>query len=484
MTILATHQSARADHDRVEASLTADRRRFLLSLAAVAMMFGYRVFIPRLPTMNLSLQNIPVLVEGVVLLALAGFAAVRLPGVLRRARWIEWLALGYAALASVSCLWTPDPVFALTVVGKLAVTVVLVVDAAQRASSVRDLRWVLYAVGLGIGLHAILPWLGLIWPETVHFHHTGRMMHPWISPTNWSVLAAVGALLCLYAADRSEGKRRLWWFPGLVLGAITIWLSMGKTGLLALPIGAVVFAMATRRIKPLFELGVVMVLVAAPLLVFYPPLLTYWKVYLGNPRFLATLSGRTLLWTNLVENIDAVDQSAIGYSKRLTTRHRPRPQVRNERVDLPPVVSWTLGHGYTAMRQTGIKVTNHYWVSRSAHNGYLGVLRETGVIGLSLILAAIGLAVRRLWRLIRDDEDEASRRLAVETAGLLALLLVGAVFVDLFGGMPRAESLLLWPVLAVAAALARLQRDNNSTLGHGPKRASASGSGGAPNVGE
>jgi O-antigen ligase len=72
--------------------------------------------------------------------------------------------------------------------------------------------------------------------------------------------------------------------------------------------------------------------------------------------------------------------------------------------------------------------------NRAAHNIYLGILAELGVIGLGLLAAALIAHARALWRARADAlrrRDEPTARLALALTGVFAALLVFGTTIDL-----------------------------------------------------
>ena len=84
--------------------------------------------------------------------------------------------------------------------------------------------------------------------------------------------------------------------------------------------------------------------------------------------------------------------------------------------------------------------------AREAHNLYLGVGAELGVVGLVVFLTIVGVVLRDLWRSRRDSTDVESAEFA--TAFILALLLYLASGVFLHLSYQR----YFWVLLALAAA--------------------------------
>ncbi len=94
-----------------------------------------------------------------------------------------------------------------------------------------------------------------------------------------------------------------------------------------------------------------------------------------------------------------------------------------------------------------------------AHNTYLGVLAELGVIGLALFLAIIGAAIASLWRAAQTFGASGDREMDLLSRAVL-IALIGFLTAAFFGS--REFSNQLWLMLALGPALlglARLQLD-------------------------
>jgi O-antigen ligase len=90
-----------------------------------------------------------------------------------------------------------------------------------------------------------------------------------------------------------------------------------------------------------------------------------------------------------------------------------------------------------------------------AHNTYLEVLAELGVIGLALFLAIIGAALAALWKAARTFGDGGDREMDLLSRAVL-IALVGFLTAAFFGS--REFSNQLWLLLALGPALLGLAR--------------------------
>ncbi len=94
-----------------------------------------------------------------------------------------------------------------------------------------------------------------------------------------------------------------------------------------------------------------------------------------------------------------------------------------------------------------------------AHNTYLGVLAELGVVGLALFLAIIGASIASLWRAAQTFGASGDREMDLLSRAVL-IALIGFLTAAFFGS--REFSNQLWLLLALGPALlglARLQLD-------------------------
>lgn len=116
-----------------------------------------------------------------------------------------------------------------------------------------------------------------------------------------------------------------------------------------------------------------------------------------------------------------------------------------------PVFGVTLGNYNNAVR-TFFPHGHPYWAADNitAHNLYLHIAVERGLIGLGLYLGLFGLAVRRLWQGLRGAAG-AERTLRLALLGGLAALALDGFFQYIF--YIRVIEILFWLFLGFSAAL-------------------------------
>lgn len=120
---------------------------------------------------------------------------------------------------------------------------------------------------------------------------------------------------------------------------------------------------------------------------------------------------------------------------------------------------WLLGSGYGAF-WLGIGSPSQFiidqlgWIPYQAHNGYLDVLNEQGVVGLSLLLGFVGLHIRDIYRLSRFDASQTAFQ------GTLLLIILVSNFSEssIFRGMIFFTTMLIYSSITVTSSLAKHQR--------------------------
>lgn len=310
----------------------------------------------------------------------------------KRSLWLllrDRLLLALVLLAILSIFWSASPTITLRRTIALAGTTLVGVYLAQRFSLEELLRLLAFALGtaavLSFAFAVALPELGVMsgnhegaWRGVyIHKNHLGRYM-------------SLGTLVLYILAERRRGK------IGYILGALVcmcmLLLSTSRSALLVL-IGGIVsiiylrgFRSDIRVLVPYVIIGLIIGGgIAAWVAHDYAALLTA----LGRDP---TLTGRTVLWSLVVE--------AIG--------RRP----------------W-LGYGYDAF-WTGWGGESEWiwevirWPAPHAHNGYLDLCLNFGIVGATLYLLSYG---RNGVTAVSRARSTVSR---IELWPVLLLLFVGA----------------------------------------------------------
>jgi O-antigen ligase len=92
---------------------------------------------------------------------------------------------------------------------------------------------------------------------------------------------------------------------------------------------------------------------------------------------------------------------------------------------------------------------------KAAHNMYLEVLAELGVVGLTLFLAIIGFSLTCLVRAVRSFNRAGNRQLEILSRAVFVAL-VGILAADFFGSREFAKE--LWLLMSLAPALLAMAR--------------------------
>jgi O-antigen ligase len=137
----------------------------------------------------------------------------------------------------------------------------------------------------------------------------------------------------------------------------------------------------------------------------------------------ATLTGRTVLWSTVVERIEDRPLLGYGYGAFWDSKGVLREQVR-------AVVGWDTPH---------------------SHNGLLDVWLDLGLVGVLSLLGAYVLALKRAWVKLRSEKG---------IDGLWAMTFLVMLFLGNTTESSISQSLLIW-TLFVAVACMRWERRSN-----------------------
>jgi O-antigen ligase len=105
---------------------------------------------------------------------------------------------------------------------------------------------------------------------------------------------------------------------------------------------------------------------------------------------------------------------------------------------------------------------------KSAHNMYLEVLAELGIVGLALFLTIIGFSLACLVRAIRGFNHAGDQQLEILSRALFVAL-VGVLASDFFGSREFAKE--LWLLLSICPALLAMARARSRAVEEEPERA-------------
>jgi exopolysaccharide production protein ExoQ len=135
----------------------------------------------------------------------------------------------------------------------------------------------------------------------------------------------------------------------------------------------------------------------------------------------ATLTGRTVLWSTVVERIEERPLLGYGYGAFWNTKGVLREQVRT-------AVGWDTPH---------------------SHNGLLDEWLDVGLVGVLMLLGAYVLAVKRAWVELRAEGG---------IDGLWAMSFLIMLFLGNTTESSIAQSLLIWTLFVAVACMRWPQR--------------------------
>jgi exopolysaccharide production protein ExoQ len=298
-------------------------------------------------------------------------------------RVVAWPIFAYLAVACASVFWAQDP----GLVSRRVVVLLCLVAAAwavARAWSLSDilhfnilacLAMLLTSLGLEIIRGQFAPFAGA-------YRLTG-LTHP----NTHAVEAAVVILSCFFAVRLSPHHRRRYALAA-GLAVLLLLITRSRTSLLSVILALAFAAFRTMPKRRVFGLGLVLATTLLAITVYGPDLLDSARhaALLGRDASTAdvgTLTGRTALWTELLTYVGA-----------------------------RPLLGYGLG-GFWSPAHTAYIALALGWVVSHSHNGYLEVMLDLGLVGLTLFVIVFGVGI-----------TQASRRLKAEPASVEALFAV------------------------------------------------------------
>jgi exopolysaccharide production protein ExoQ len=342
-------------------------------------------------------------------------------GLARRAAQAPWigiascLAFGFVALAWASTAWSILP----NETWRRALILTTTALAGLYLASFPARHLIKLVATTGLVLATASTALALAAPQIgiMQEIHPGAWSGLWLEKNRLAAVMAVAGLACAVMATLSPHWGR--WALGVCACAVLVVLAKSATSLAALCLGLGVMALiGCIRRGPLLALIVFGVSTMALTVGLY--------VGLAHPEWIALALGREPTFTGRTEIWHAV----------------------HSRIEARP---W-LGYGYNVFWD--LKANNAAWIAqelgyeaRNAHNAWLELQLDLGLLGASAIAAFIG------YGLIKAIATAPHRRLALLTAPLLVMGLAMSVTEAVFA--PPAS--FLW-LVTIASVLA-LQRD-------------------------
>lgn len=283
---------------------------------------------------------------------------------------LPWLLITYVGIAAASVLWAADP----AITGRRVVAFLSIAFAAFAFSQAWTLRELLYFSLWANAASLILGLVGSIARGQFHPFAPAWRFVGFANPNLHGIEAACLIIACA-AAIRLGGRRRPLQAL-LVFGVVVLLLARSRTALASLVVAAgFCGALAIRRNR-LIAVGVAVSAIAFAIVVFSPDVVTsaHHAILLGRSAQAedpTTLSGRTLLWADLLDF--ASDHRWLGYGFDSF---------------------WTPDHiAFISVRRG--------WVITQAHSGYIETLLDTGLLGLGVLTATLVGGARAAIRRFR-----------------------------------------------------------------------------------
>lgn len=341
---------------------------------------------------------------------------------------IAYLLLAFLGWAALSMTWAEEPVAAAEAVYRFALNILLVLIVYTAVTERKHLVWVLTAFVAGATFSALYGFLNPVPADVVN--DVSRLGGAGIDP-NELAAAAVAALVlaaALAAGLRDRPLARLLALGAVGFCAATVVLSFSRAGLVALAAALLVAVVVGGRWR----------MAAAVLLVAVAAGIGSYHAFIATPEERERISkidggtGRTDVWAVGWRMVEDSPANGIGAGNF---------QISSIHYLLEP----------GALQRSDFIVDE----PKVAHNIYLQLLAELGVVGLSLFLAFVVFSLtcalrsaRIASRLGETDLELIGRGLFVATLAMLAA--------DFF--LSEQYSKQLWLLLALGPALLAIVR--------------------------
>ena len=329
----------------------------------------------------------------------------------------------WASLFALSCLaaaaYSPSPAYSLGWWFKLAVILLTLRLCVSGMNTIDHIRNFLWASLLGLICAVLLPLSRAFSDPLTLFEGVGGRLNA--DP----VVISVTSSCILIVALTLNALRRHLYLSLIVIGSVLVmFLSMGKTGIIAGVVSATVFFLFQRRIVSVLVLMVCVALVGAVVIATVTPVGYYFLNYNGA----GTLTGRTEIWKMAL------------------------PEILNKPI---------FGHGYLSTKFMWLNLTGPFAEVGHLHNGFLETLYNNGLVGLALLLtmhlAILGnlLFARRVMGAPAKGALGPSVMTVLVVGGfaLYLDLLINGMFTVAFGGRPTVHFMMFLGVLGWSTAL-------------------------------
>jgi O-antigen ligase len=361
--------------------------------------------------------------------------------------WAGGALLLFVAWAFLSTAWSQDTGKALMSATEYALSALLLLVTYTAVQSRRDLGRVLTAFLFG-AVAAIV--YALVAPAAVE---EGRLANMVMGPNVLGEalvcgLAIAAALLAMY---RSPAMRAITIGAGIFVG-VGILLTTSRSALIAL-IASLVAAVALAGRWRLIALCVTLVLAGGTYVYFqqFAPASARERVEAPLSSEQRSEDGRNTIWSLAIRAFEDNPVTGVGAGnfRVVQVKYLLRPGVDRARTVTSEVIDDP--HG------------------KVAHNSFLAVASELGIVGLGLFVLLLGFGAASLLKAARIFKEDGDGRMQV-VAICLVVAMVGSLGVQMFQAQQQEK--VIWLLLGLGPALlaiARRERQEPSAEAERPR---------------
>ena len=326
-----------------------------------------------------------------------GLAVARWPLARSLLRTINPGLEAFMVLVPLSAVWSIDSSATLLRFMSLATMVLVCFAVALGGWSRQRLQQLVMPPIMYILVVSLV--VGMIYPERViELGNDLSQKNAWHGITHFKnqfgITASIGIILCFHRW-LSGGRRAFWAIAGIAAGTACVIFSRSNTSQLATMICMLfmVLVMRVPVIKQRYTTHVV-IGIAATLLLYQlviQDVIPGVHVLLGPIARLTgkdtTFSSRTIIWEIIKEHIRLAPFLGTGYG-----------------------AYWT---GEFVTSPSYVYMYRLFFYPSEAHNGYLDIVNDLGLVGLACLLVFIGWFLRRALQFIRIDRSQAALYIAL-----------------------------------------------------------------------
>jgi exopolysaccharide production protein ExoQ len=335
------------------------------------------------------------------------------PRQLLRAALRNPLVIGVVAVAALSIAWSVDPDTSLRRVFALAMWTLFGLYLASRY----DTRELLRLLGIALGLLALMSIASVLLTPDYGLEagfERGAWRGVFTTKNTLGEMMLLGTVVFGLFAVR-KGPARVPAMLGVLLAVTLIFFARAKAALLIVGVlGITIPVVLTFRKNNAAAALVLCMLLAVS--AGASVIVTNRDAVLSVLGKDATLTGRTVLWSTVVERIEERPVLGYGYGAFWDTKGVLREQVRT-------VVGWDTPH---------------------SHNGLLDEWLDMGLVGVLLVLGVYVLAIKRAWVELRAEGG---------IDGLWAMTFLVMLFLGNTTESSISQSLLIWTLFVAVACM-------------------------------